>query len=685
MTTSIVRVERVTGSTARPTVAPAPSGGVYLAEGSNSSGLAYITRLDSAGAVVWTKEISISGSTTANGVTPNIHSSTDHLAVVLRYFETAGGVYKTAVVLYQSDGTLVWQKTVPVSIVRAAALNDASGFGVGGLALAEDESVYMTGMMSSDTQLALIKLNGADGSLVWVVNLYPSTGALTGDWPAEIELLSGGDPVVMFYGYDIGSLGEEYTHVQRITASTGDAAWTRSVFWGAGTITGAAIGVDPSDNIYLGWPVDVSNNLGVVKLDSSGTTLWNKRVSTGGSATTKGAIRLSATSTGVHIGFSMSTPTRGHWFVNSAGTGSTTPLLTYSASGTAAYEVHGSRADGTSLLMVFSATISSVTRVTVVRSDETTTADNGSYGGIHTRASSSVSLTTGAATIATPAYTRASAPSLSVSSASITEASGGHTATPLGFTFSCTATGRASTLLFGTPEVLGVQLPTTITTAFGIPDARNRGVYATGKPSGLAFGTALGKTTYSPVGIAPTAAFGTAAVDFTERSTPDGIAPTATFGTPDSIRGVGPAPIGIASSVDPTLAFGTATVQGVMNATATGFSTTVIPAPMTGWGLTATGLGSATTFGTAKIAASSTASGFKSTAVGTPAARVPILATGFSATLFGTPSTINYHNAVVTGFTSTAFGTPSTRGASRTRGAKFRTMFGTAQAERTSP
>jgi outer membrane protein assembly factor BamB len=173
MTTSIVKIERTSGSIGRPSVAPGPSGGTYFAEGSNSTGVAHVARLDSAGALVWTKEITISAATTANGVTPTIYSSSDHVAVVLRYFETAGSVYKTSVVLYQSDGTLVWEKTVPVAIEHRPSIEDniTTDAGVTGLVLAEDESVYLTGMVSSNTQLALVKLNGSDGSLAWVVNL----------------------------------------------------------------------------------------------------------------------------------------------------------------------------------------------------------------------------------------------------------------------------------------------------------------------------------------------------------------------------------------------------------------------------------------------------------------------------------------------------------------------------------
>lgn len=688
MTTSIVKIDRVSGSVGRPSAAPGPSGGVYFAEGSNNTGIAHIARLDSAGALVWTKEITISAATTANGITPTIYSSTDHVAVVLRYFETAGSVYKTSVVLYQSDGTMVWEKLVPVAISRRVSMFDGllSG-GTTGLVLAEDESVYLTGSLSSGTKLALVKLNGSDGSLAWVVDLFPSTGSPNWDTEiVELGLLSGGDPVVTFVAID-PSFGSD-THIQRITASTGAAAWTRMITWGGGS-SGAAIAIDPSDNIYLANSKDASDGVSVVKLDASGTTTWIRRANIS-STVTSISTQMSATAAGLFIPHRLVAGAHGHYFIDAAGATGTgvIPYARYALGGTAVYEIRGARAIGSQVLMLLSDSVASVSRAAIVQSDTTTTADNGAYGSTYTRTNATANLTTSTATVTTPSFTRAAAPSLTLATSTITETTGGLTATPLAPTPApsiCTATGRASTLLFGLPFLLGVQGTTAITTAFGTPDARNRGLYATGKPSGLVFGTTVGKTTYTATGLAPTVAFGTPVVDFNTETTPEGIAPTAAFGLPWSIRGVGPAPIGIASSIDPTLAFGTATVYTILNAEAAGFSTTITPTPASGQGLYATGLAASTTFGTAVIGCPSEASGFKSTALGVPVARLPILAAGFSSTLFGAPSIGNYHDAVVTGFTSTVFGTPNTRGASRTRGAKFRTQFGVAQAERTAP
>ena len=686
MTTSIVKIDRTSGSIGRPSVAPGPSGGTYFAEGSDSTGIAHVARLDSAGALVWTKEITISAATTANGITPTIYSSSDHVAVVLRYFETAGSVYKTSVVLYQSDGTMVWEKLVPVAISRRVALFDAATTaGNTGLVLAEDESVYLTGSLSSNTKLALVKLNGSDGSLAWVVDLFPSTGSPNwGSEIVELGLLSGGDPVVSFVALD-PSFGTSETHVQRITASTGAAAWTRKINWG-GAVPGAAISVDPSDSIYLANPADASDGISVVKLDSSGSTLWIKRASIS-STITSIAAQMSATAAGLFIPHRLTTGAHGHYFIDTAGTSGTGLVARnrYAIPGTAVFSVYGSRAAGTQTLMVLSETVTAVDRAAIIRSDATTSADDGSYGATYTRSSSVDNLTTSTASVTTPSFTRASAPSLTLATSTITETSGGLTATVMSPTSICTATGLATTLAFGLPEMQGVQLPYTISTVFGAT-SHGRGLYSTGAAAATAFGSPRAGVSYAATGLLNTTLFGLPVYSDDRSCGAAGIASTLGVGTPFSIRGIVPAPVGQASSLDPATAFGSATATSVLHGSATGFSTTAFGTATHAQSFSATALDPATTFGTPNGPVLAHARGFSTTAFGAATASCLGYPAGLlSTTTFGTPALSNVYLCAATGWSETAFGTPTTRWPTRTRSGVFRTQFGQAQAERTQP
>lgn len=688
MTSSIVKINRTSGSIGRPSVAPGPSGGTYFAEGSDSTGIAHIARIDSLGALVWTKEITISAATTANGVTPTIYSSSDHLAVVLRYFETAGSVYKASVVLYLADGTLVWEKTVPVSIAHRPSIEDSvsTTAGVTGLVLAEDESVYLTGMVSSDTQLALVKLNGSDGSLAWTVNLYPSTGARTGDFNTELGLLSGGDVIATFYGAD-GTYLNDRTYIQRVSAADGSVVWTRKVIWANGDVSsGGAIGVDPSDNIYIGYPQAGSSSYPtVLKLDSSGATLWLRSIQDATSLF--GATRLSATADGVYMATGQSA-TQNHYFFPAAGTtgAGLGVKASYAASGgTAAFETHGGQAAGSQLLMAASYTAASVANAAVILSDYTTTADNGLWGGLYTRSTSTFTIAAGSGTIvvSTPSYARGTAPSITLASSSITSSSGGLTATNL--VQPSNATGLASTVAFGLPEMQGVQRPYTISTAFGAA-THIRGLYATGAAAATAFGLPRSGVSYAATGLLNTTLFGLPVYSANRTCGATGIASTLGIGTPFSIRGGAPAPIGYASSLDPSTAFGTATATTTLNGAATGFSSTAFGLPVNRLGLAATTLDPATEFGAANAQVHANAQGLASTTFGTPKVECLGYAASLSSTAaFGLPALSNVYLCAATGWSDTAFGTPVTQWPTRTRSAKFRTQFGQAQAERTLP
>jgi hypothetical protein len=92
--------------------------------------------------------------------------------------------------------------------------------------------------------------------------------------PGAIAVMSGGDVVVV-----VRSAGDAY--VMRLSGTDGSLVWMRGLTWPLGTME-IGVGVDGSDNVYLTGPGHTSSvrKLPVVKLDSSGTTLWNRQVST---------------------------------------------------------------------------------------------------------------------------------------------------------------------------------------------------------------------------------------------------------------------------------------------------------------------------------------------------------------------------------------------------------------------
>ena len=688
MTTVLYKVERASAvSTCRPSVAPGPSGSTYFAEGS-SGATANIARINSDGTVNWQKEITIPGYDSGVGITPNIAASSDHVAVVLRH--AVSSVYTTIVVLYDSSGTLIWQKTVPLEITAPNILGGTPyDAGVGGLVLAEDESVYLTGTTASNVNTLLVKLAGADGSLSWHVNLNPSSGGLTDDNSGPLALLSGGDVIAVILGAD--SSGER-THVQRISATDGSIVWTRRIDWANFSLSGGAMAIDTSDNIYVAGPpyeYVTNDDLPIIKLDSSGTLAWSRNV-TGTPGYFGLSPRLTADTSGVWLAVERVSASRqtGHVFVLAAGTvaSSNVPASFYPPTyTTAVFEVHGSGAAGANALMTFTDKTGTPYYSVIVKSTATTTGEDQAYGA-YTRASTNYNLAAGSASISTVSYTRASTPSFSVSSATIGEATATLTVTALTGAIMATATGIPSALSFGSAYMNGVELPFTASTAFGTPRS-GRSFAATGASASTAFGTPVARPSYSATGLAAATAFGTPAYQPHSWRTATGIASTTAFGDVWSIRGVGPPPIGHATGIAPTTTFGTPSETDVTPATASGFATTAFGTAVARYGLAATGLAAATAFGTAKVQNVGEATGVASTAFGTPRVSLAGLPVGLAAsTAFGTPRAVNRWTCTATGWTATAFGTPMTAGNHmRTRSGVFRTRFGTPQAERTAP
>lgn len=235
---------------------------------------------------------------------------------------------------------------------------------------------------------------------------------------------------------------------------------------------------------------------------------------------------------------------------------------------------------------------------------------------------------------------------------------------PVGAAGGSGATSLGLVTTFGTPSLPGYATGEAPTTAFGTPAG-----------AGLNYATTLGYITH----------FGTAAQSYNKTLDATSVGNGTAFGTPGSIRAFMPAPIGLASWLAPATAFGTPAFVGTIALTATGLAPNAVPTPKALLAQAAAGslFGN---FGTPIIGTAVAASGFRSTSFGTPTTLQPFTSTGTSKTAFGTPRSKHNFAAQATGWLTTTLGSPN--GAvkhTRTRSGVFRTQFGLAQAERTSP
>lgn len=663
MATNLFRLYRSAAHVAQCRAAPAPSGGVYVAEGDVTSGsnenVSNLLRLSSSGAVVWDKAITL---TSEFYVHPWIASNSTHLVVG---HEGGAG---TGVTLYLADGTEVWSTNLPFYHFGSTG---APPYDAPPLALGPDNSVFAIGAIAGSgyEEAILVKLDVTDGSIEWSVNLRDAGSAASGNWPGSMSVMTGGDIVVHVRGV--------LNYVLRLDGTDGSVVWSKGVVWPSGNPE-TAVGTDGDDNVYLCGRAHTSGTkvLPVVKLDADGATLWNRNI-VHGSGLSGLALsylwsgRLTCDATGVFIQcyFGDTLHRSGHVFVPADGTVATGTALVAAFGSLTNVGAHtAGSAGGTDVHSAFAyydaASPSATYAESVVVVAGSSASEDGSWGG-RDRDTYGFDVQSGSATVSTQTYTRASMPSFSASSFSFTEGAGTLLVETFVETYLPSSIDPATA--FGTPRLFGVviQDPTTVSTAFGDPRLRSD-----------AFPTSVG----------PLTAFGTAAYSDDRSTTATGLAAGTTFGLAWAERDPLPGtPTTVAAA--PSTAFGRPTVNGAATVTAEGASSTAFGTPASGWVCPVTG--------------------FEVGAFGTPVLSNPVRATGLASTVafglgmtagfgsttgaapstaFGLPVATFGAVGVTTGSADTAFGTPSTlNNRQRTRSGVFRTQWGLGQAERTAP
>lgn len=643
-------------------VAAAPSGGFYLAELEIGGEFALcLVRTTSAGAVSWQKALDISslgGSTSP----PMVISNATHVALLLEDYDYGTSKFQTHAFLYTSAGSLVWQALLPIGTL-------GRGLAPGRVAMDASNNLVVAALDETGTNSVIMKIAGSTGAIAWAVNTRHTSASTGVDWTGPVALLSGGDIVAAPLGN--AHSGSFRAYIQRLSGADGSVVWSRSIVWPIDSETGIA--VDPSDNIYA-WGTQYSGTNGpelpVVKLDSSGTTLWNEAVKSG---TSQGsdpflfvdAERGMANSSGVFIPCDLGpAPTTGklrygYVYIPAGGSSGATVFYILSPSTSDMVSITTAGESATEFQFGFVDTPSEYRAILVTASSST--ADDGTYGS-YSKASAAFTLVSGAASLASATYTRASTGSFTAGSPPTLPALTGHILIdPIAVTtVSYAVTSLGVVTNFGTPS--------------NSPRANSIGeVTNFGTPSLLPVAVALG----------PTATFGTPV------GTPSPVTCSASsmgavtqFGsgwvykdwTPDSARW--------AVWGEPQTRFGTPTAAASINVSASGWLTSQFGTPTSPRTVAASGF-QVSQFGSPTGQYAMRAGGFQAARFGTPAAQSKVIATGFSRTMFGTPAAAAPSVRTASGFQVTNFGAVATHTAVRTRSAYFRTHFGDHACERT--
>jgi len=174
------------------------------------------------------------------------------------------------VIKLDNDGNILWQKKI------GGTGNDY------GWAIAVDGNgnVYVTGYQNSDSygsvDYGVIKLD-TNGNILWQKKI----GGVSSDFGNAIAVDSSGN--VYLNGYqesdDYGDGGTDYGVVKLDT--NGNLLWQKKI-GGTGYDRGYAIAVDGSGNVYVNGYQETDNygnrDYGVIKLDTNGNILWQKKI-----------------------------------------------------------------------------------------------------------------------------------------------------------------------------------------------------------------------------------------------------------------------------------------------------------------------------------------------------------------------------------------------------------------------
>lgn len=669
MSANVFRAYQTGVDTAASACAPAPSGGAYF--GVSGSVYAVVCRTDAAGTLVWEKKFT-PDATTYTAV-PLIASNSTHLAIGILIDETSP--YSTVVGLYAADGTEVWKVSLPLYGAR--------------IAIGSDNSIFVSGT-TVDVANVLAKLNASTGAIDWSVRLdettYTDSGSFSWGDDATREgslcLLSGGDVIICMLGpVHSGAYG----YIQRVSGSSGSITWTKGLSWPGG-YSYAAAGADSSDNIYVvGKPFTSGgvDALTVLKLDSSGNTIWNRAATCPSGFLSHafklfGATAITVNSSGVLIPINPDVDgvgggiVAGHLFMPAAGTIATggAMLSMYTMqSATAQTEslpyTHAMPGVASKIVMMAPDKVGAGNQFrAIITSDELSTSD--AVFGPYTRTSYAYDVVSGSGIVSSNTWTRAGSVSFATNSHTTTVASATDISIEAYATLStCTASSLGPTAHVGTPATIVGRATDFLVTNFGLPTAAR-----------VSQASSLGPTSHA----------GTPVLDLDKVEAATSLAPATAFGEALSVRAPMPAPTGHASSDVPSTALGVAVASASFAGTASGTATTAFGATVAQTVGRATSASPTTSFGEAVAARRCAAAGFKATLFGTTSSSLPVAPVGFNRTRFGTPLSGAHHAGSVTGFSTTTFGSvDGSTTALRTRSAYFRTRFGQAQTARHQP
>jgi len=245
------------------------SGNVYLngSQSSDSYGSSDygVIKLDSDGNLIWQKKIGGSSSDQGYGIAVD---GSGNVYLNGHQYSDSYGDSDYGVIKLDSDGNSVWQKKI-------GGFSYEFGYGI---AVDGSGNVYLNGYERSDAlgtyDYGVMKLDSS-GNEVWKKNI----GGFSSDLGHDIALDDLGNVYLIGYQDSNTYGGKDYGVIKLDT--NGNLLWQKKI-GGTTQDFSISIAVDSSRNVYLNGYQDSdsygSNDYGVVKLDTDGNLIWQKKI-----------------------------------------------------------------------------------------------------------------------------------------------------------------------------------------------------------------------------------------------------------------------------------------------------------------------------------------------------------------------------------------------------------------------
>jgi len=235
-----------------------------------------VIKIDSDGNILWQKKIG--GINSDIGYAVAVDGSGNVYVTGYQGSDVYGGTYDYGVIKLDTNGNIIWQKKI-------GGTGDDYGRGI---AVDGSGNVYINGSQSSDdygsNDYGVIKLD-TNGNIIWQKKI----GGTGDDYGWAIAVDGVGN--VYLNGYQASDVyGGTYDYGVIKLDSSGNLLWQKKI-GGSSNDYGKAIAVDGSGNVYLNGnqASDVyggTYDYGVIKLDPNGNILWQKKI--GGVSTDNG-------------------------------------------------------------------------------------------------------------------------------------------------------------------------------------------------------------------------------------------------------------------------------------------------------------------------------------------------------------------------------------------------------------